>query len=390
MPDVRSALASAWGRPPAPGAPPPQWRDWVLAGVLCAAALVEGVARTDLAWPAASTGVAVTLMFALPWRRTRPLAAAVVPVVVGSGLELAGAAAGHDDVVLATSAALVLLPYALYRWGRGRDVVVGTVVLLAGAAVSVVAGGGGPADAIGGTVVLLLAMSIGEIVRQRVTGRARDLDEARHRERARIARDLHDTVAHHVSAMAVRAQAGQAAAPTDPAAAVDALAVIEGEAKAALAEMRTVVGALRGADEPALRPAPGLADLAALAGPAPAGAPEVRVRGVDAVGPLDEQVAAALYRVAAEAVTNARRHARAATGVDVVLDRAGETVRLYVHDDGRAAVRTASGAPGGGFGLVGMAERAAALGGTCAAGPDPAGGWTVEVTLPAGGARLRG
>lgn len=388
MLDVRRSLGAIRNRPPAPGAPPPRRADWVLVALLAVAAVLEGSLRTDLAWPVASTAVTVAVLCVLPWRRTRPVAAVAAATVLGSALEIVQRSSGHVGDGMVTQATLLLLPYALYRWGSGRAIVAGTLVLAAGTAASVVTGRSGPGDAIGGLVVLVLAMSVGETVRQRVAGRTRLLDEASARERTLIARDLHDTVAHHVSAIAVRAQAGRVTAASDPDAAAAALDVIESEARRALAEMRAVVGALRDGGAPELRPAPGAGDLAALA--TTDEVPAVVVRGTDAVGALDEQVATALFRVAQEAVANARRHARGATRVEVQVEAGDDRVRLRVHDDGAPAGPVVAGTAlaAGGFGLVGMAERASLLGGRCTAGPDPAGGWTVEMTLPVERARL--
>lgn len=382
MRPVRSTLRAAWERPAAPGAREPRRADWILVGVLTVVALAEGLLRDDLPRPAAATAVTVACLAALPWRRAHPLRAIVPVTLVGGALELVQAADGDRTVGMVTAAALVLLPYALYRWGSGRAIAAGSLVLAAGTAVSVLAGGGAVEDAVGGVVVLVLAMALGETARQRAAARERAVADARLRERERIARDLHDTVAHHVSAIAVRAQAGLVS--THPDAAVDALRLIERQARLTLGEMRSLVHVLR--EDPAAAPSlGGLDPLEALAGLADAGPPAVQVRLPDEPGPLAPATATALFRVAQEAVTNARRHARGATRVDVVLDRTDGVVRLSVHDDGTPSPRH-----GTGYGLVGMAERAALLGGTCAAGPDPAGGWTVDATLPAGAPRERG
>jgi signal transduction histidine kinase len=222
-----------------------------------------------------------------------------------------------------------------------------------------------------------MTSTLGLALRWRAGERARELDRVRLLEREELARDLHDTVAHHVSAIAIQAQAGIAVAPTAPDAATDALRVIEGEASRTLDEMRAIVRALRRegamADDAELAPVAGIAELRALAnGSGPA--VDVRVDGDDALPPA---VAATLFRIAQEAVTNARRHARGATRVDVRvrMDTAG--VRLDVRDDGDAAPSASSG-----YGLTGMAERAALLGGTCSAGPAPGGGWVVTALLP--------
>jgi signal transduction histidine kinase len=103
----------------------------------------------------------------------------------------------------------------------------------------------------------------------------------------------------------------------------------------------------------------------------------VHVRVADELGPLAPTTATALFRLAQESVTNARRHARGATRVDVSVDPTESGVRLRVHDDGTPAPY-----PHAGYGLAGMVERATLLGGACTAGPDPAGGWTVDATLP--------
>jgi len=108
----------------------------------------------------------------------------------------------------------------------------------------------GTDDRIGAYAILTIAMTIGTTVRFRERDRAREIEQVKLREREQLARDLHDTVAHHVSAIAIRAQAGLATAPADPDAAADALRVISSEASRTLAEMRTMVDALR-RDEPA-------------------------------------------------------------------------------------------------------------------------------------------
>jgi signal transduction histidine kinase len=198
-------------------------------------------------------------------------------------------------------------------------------------------------------------------------------------ERERLARDLHDTVAHHVSAMIIRAQAGLATAASDPSAATDALRVIEAEASRALAEMRGIVKVLR-TDEPAdLAPAPRVADLHGLAGRHVLG-PAVEVAVSGDVEDLPSPVGTALYRLAQESVTNARRHARNATRIEVSVVADESSVRLRVTDDGEAAPARAAGS--GGFGLAGMVERAGLVGGTCEAGPGPGRGWTVTAVLP--------
>jgi signal transduction histidine kinase len=182
-----------------------------------------------------------------------------------------------------------------------------------------------------------------------------------------------------VSAIAVRAQAGRTLAATQPAAAVDALEVIEEAASRTLAELRAIVAALRDGDEADLAPQRGVADIARLA--AAADGPRVDVELAGDLDGLQPIVGAAVYRIAQESITNALRHARHATRIDVRVTGERDCVRLTVLDDGEPGVT----APPG-YGLAGMIERAALLGGTLEAGPRSARGWLVTATLPRSGA----
>jgi signal transduction histidine kinase len=222
-------------------------------------------------------------------------------------------------------------------------------------------------------------MALGLAFRSQHGARERRLEQVKADERVELARELHDTVAHHVSAIAIQAQAGRALAATTPAAAVDALAVIEAEASRTLAEMRAMVRVLRNQPPPDYAPQPGARDVERLAGPSPVG-PRVEVTLTGDLGGLPATVDAAVFRIAQEAVTNACRHARDATLVDVRVEGGVSSVELRVHDDGRLA----PGQPvtGQGFGIIGMVERAALLGGACSAGPRPTRGWAVEASLP--------
>jgi signal transduction histidine kinase len=206
----------------------------------------------------------------------------------------------------------------------------------------------------------------------------RELEQVKLLERERLARDLHDTVAHHISAMAIRAQAGLAASAARPDAAAEALQLIESEASRALTEMRTMVRVLRQNEPVDLAPNPRIADLPQLAGRSHVG-PTVDVEVVGDVDDLPPSVGTAIYRLAQESVTNARRHARHATRIEVRVVADDRSVRLRVSDDGESAARPDAVQ---GHGLIGMIERAGLLGGTCEAGPNPDRGWTVTAVLP--------
>ncbi len=365
------------------------WRDWALVGILVPAAAIEGVARNDLVWAPWSALAVMLVSLSVLWRRQFPLAATAISMGTFIGLDQVARLVDKGPVEVFTSAFLLIHVYALFRWGSGRHCAWGLGILAAAYLSSQVVAYTGVGDAIGGLIVLLFPAVLGAEVRHLVQQRERDRDEVKARERELLARELHDTVAHHVSAIAIQAQAGRVVGVKHPPAALEALEVIEAEASRTLAEMRSIVGTLREGrtDAPAaeLTPLAGLADIQRFADVSVVGAGprvEVDIRGVDDVGPT---IGAALYRMAQEAITNARRHAVDATlvGVDITGDAA--CVRLVVVDDG--ARQRAAAAVLGGYGLIGMTERAELLGGTLVAGPTGDRGWRVEATIPLGATR---
>jgi signal transduction histidine kinase len=237
----------------------------------------------------------------------------------------------------------------------------------------------GLGDTVGGFVVLALVFALAMALRYRSAARRRELEQVRLLERERLARDLHDTIAHHVSAMAIRAQAGLATAATNPTAAVDALRLIDAEASRALSEMRTMVRYLRD-DQPGaesvrspVTPNPGIAELANLTAHRHGG-PSVDVEIVGEIDSVPQSVASAIYRLAQESVTNAHRHARHATRIAVRVVADDRAVHLRVSDDGEAVAGSAgtSGVRPRRHGRTGRL-----LGGVCEAGPNPDRGWTV-------------
>jgi signal transduction histidine kinase len=346
-------------------------------GVVAAAACIEGVVRPDLAWRPLVTILALALVPALLWRRSRPLLAAVAGWGVAGLLSTLQLAAQTGDLGLLSMTAVLVLLYSLVRWGSGREIVVGTAFVAAVVALGMYASSAGWADAFGGSLLLLLLVALAAMFRYRAGLWQRQQREIRNEERVALARDLHDTVAHHVSAIAVQAQAGGVVAGLQPEKAVEVLAAIESEASRTLAEMRAMVRVLREEEAVAYAPQPGVADLPALSRADTTPTVEVLLEG--ALRRLAPPVDAAVYRLAQEALTNAVRHARSATRVAIVVRRDGDAVRLRVSDDGRAE---SGSTPEPGFGLLGMAERAHLLDGSFSAGPGPDGGWVVEVVLP--------
>lgn len=381
---MTSPVRALWDAPAARPPPPRRvWRDWVLVGILPPLIVIESAARPDVPWRWLWAVVLVVLVPTLLWRRIRPLTMLAIAFAVGT---IVGLATGGDPQLFTTAYFLILV-YAVMRWGTGRAMLGGAAIVLAGVLVPVLFESPAAGDVIGGLAVVVTTGTLGVAFRWRAGARERELEGVRLLEREQLARDLHDTVAHHVSAIAIQAQAGTAVAPHDPAAAAEVLRVIEGEASRTLDEMRSMVRVLRRADAAELAPAPGIADVRRLARPARTAGPEpggpsvdVHVEGDAEAAALPPAVGAAVFRIAQEAVTNARRHARNVTRVEVRVLAAADGVRLDVRDDGAPA---ASAAPG--YGITGMVERAALLGGTCEAGPAPGGGWAVTAVLPNGG-----
>lgn len=218
----------------------------------------------------------------------------------------------------------------------------------------------------------------GMLLRQSDRQRAVAAELARQDERLAIAHDLHDVVAHHVTGMVVQAQAGALVAGRDPQRAAHAFGAIEQSGVDALAAMHRMVGALRQHGTPApIAPGVTLEELADLARWSSELGLPVRLH-VEPDGAVPPEVAQSVRRVVRESLTNARRHAVGATVVDVSVEPRAGALDVVISDDGRAR----PGPRSSGFGLVGMAERVEALGGTFDAGPRPSGGWEVRATFP--------
>ncbi|GAB94437.1 signal transduction histidine kinase [Kineosphaera limosa] len=371
------ALRSLWKEPPASDPPARGRRDWALVAAVMVSSLLEGTLGPGISWRPVVTIVALTLAPVLLWRRTHPLVTVIVGFGVGTALGLVGSFAGESGVGLATMVFVLVLAHSLTRWGSGRQIVIGLVVAVLAAAVSILTDYTGLAEAFGGLGILAAAVASGAALRLRAESERRAREQIRNQERVDLARELHDSVAHHVSAITLQAQAGRAVASQRPEAALEALAVVEAEATRTLAEMRAMVRVLRDGQPAEYAPQPRSADLAALARREPSPVIDVEVAGD--LSDLRPQVDAAIYRIAQESVTNALRHARGATRVQVSVTQSASAVRLRVSDDGHPEPARAT---THGFGLVGMSERAQLLGGTLHAGPAPDGGWIVDAELP--------
>jgi signal transduction histidine kinase len=227
---------------------------------------------------------------------------------------------------------------------------------------------------------------------QRLQAEAERNRQAVREERVRIARELHDVVAHSLGVVTIQAGVGRRLGAASPAEALRALSAVEVTGRSALQELRRILGLLRDDEtpQPSLAPAPGIADLGELAEVVRAAGTPVSLTVTGDVAALPPAAALTVYRIIQEALTNVVKHADgAAAAVRVAAGPDG--VRLAVRNDGRAEVPGRAAAdPGvaGQHGIVGMRERAAVFGGTLDAGPAPGGGFQVTAFLPVHGEPL--
>lgn len=375
---VTTVLRVLWAEP-RPATPPARtFRDWLLVATLVVWSVAEAVLRDDLAPLPLVLAAALAAVVPLLWRRTHPLAAVAASFGTLTVVDVVRVVTNEEGDLLTSVVAVLVMVYALFRWGSGREAVTGLGLVLVSLVVTHVADPTAVWEIVAGYAFFLSAGALGAAIRYHARTRIREVHEAKAREREQLARELHDTVAHHVSGIAIQAQAGQAVARSHPDRAVDALAAIEQAATLTLTELRTIVGVLRTGQDTELAPQPGVADLGRLAADGEA-RPRVEVTVAGQLDDLRPAVGAAIYRLAQESVTNARRHARHATRVTVAVTGDPDGVRLTVDDDGAQGAARGSAT---GYGLVGMQERVTLLGGTFHAGPTADRGWRVEATLP--------
>lgn len=363
-----SQVRPALGGLPGPGAGVERPQEAVV-GVLLALAATAPVALAGL-WPvvAASLSAAALVMTLL----------AQVPPTVGALAALATAVALVGLRRPAWVVALLVAPFVVLLPVDAVDRPSVAVVLV----VVALAGAGGV-----GWRLRTEARRRDAVV---VAAQESELEHLARGERVRIARELHDVVAHHVSLIALQAEVARVAVPGMPDEGEKRLEAIGDTARTALAEMRRLLGVLREDVEPAevatRAPQPGLAQLTDLVddvrGAGTAGT-RLIVRG--AVAPLDAGTELTAYRIVQEALTNARRHASGAA-VDVELEYRPDRLVVHVRDAGPGTVGAGAGAGGSdGHGLAGMRERVAMAGGTLTTGPGPVGGFVVRAELPTGG-----
>ena len=373
----------------------------VAIGVLVADVVAQIGVAAGSDWPSPSLGagavvVAIAAAAPLLWRRRRPWLCALGLVI---GAIVAAAAVPPGLFTQQCGATVALGVYAIAAWSAQRRMAV-LVPALALAAVIAGAIGDGTATVealLGAIAIVALPWAVGYAARsrrlylaeveQRLATAERDRDTLAHQavaeERTRIARELHDVVAHHVSLIGVQAGAARLTLPTGAASdtARASLTAIETSSRAAVNEMRRLLGVLRADGSGAeVAPAPGLARLDDLVDEFRAAGIDVRSSVEADVAGLDPTLDVCCYRVVEEALTNIARHSAARTAT--VSVRADDVmVRILVADPGPARLPP-PGPPRAGRGLVGMTERAALFAGRVAAGRQPDGGFAVMAELP--------
>jgi signal transduction histidine kinase len=382
----------------------PGRRSW-LSDALLAGALLVLVEVTVLAkqeawsgpvWIPAAAGAAAVIPLA--WRHRAPLA-----VLVVSGAATLAVMLYHGSPGLLAVGPLVGL-YTVATTSRRRTSLSAAIVALGGVTIGVAASGSGRLTweaFLLPWAVTAAAWLIGDNLRVRrayITeleakaaradaDRAAAAERAASRERARIARDLHDVVVHHVSVIAVQAAAARMVAGHDGRAAdtQQALTDVEATARQALGELRQLLGVLRHHGDPAVRaPAPGLDQLGRLLDDVRRAGLVVEARTEGQPVPLPAAVNVSAYRIVQEALTNVLKHA-GCVPASVVIRYSDQDLRIEVADGGPSG-HPSPAATGPGHGLAGMRERVAMFGGELDAGPRPGGGFSVAARIPFGGA----
>jgi signal transduction histidine kinase len=373
--------------------------DWAVAGAVACAdtiGVVVGVTRGDLeAGQAVGLSlVMITCTIALArWRRQRPLRMVFVVVI---GAMAGGAIAPHGLVSQRAAVQIALVAFALGSWSTRRRT---ALVLVALAATVVFLGGahssknwaGAAAAAIAVLIAPWLAGATARLrrihladVEARLARADSDRDERARRavldERARIARELHDVVAHHVSLIGVQAGAARTLLGSHDGGTREALTGIEASSRDAVREMRRLVDVLDTGDGAELMAPPRLRDLDALCAGFDAAGLSVSRRLDPLVDALGAALGLTVYRIVEEALTNVTRHS---TATQCVVEVAAVDGRLHVmvDDRGPSQLRAPVPPPGTGRGLAGMRERVALFGGDLIVGPN-GDGYRVEAWLP--------
>lgn len=413
-PALRSYAGTVTTPTPAPTASSGRTSPFVVDAIVAAAltftlgmlSVAVGISTSSTVGGTVAALTSLGMPAALAWRRTRPVGSAIAVYAMALAHVLAGVILTGSDLVIFVA----LYSVTVYGPVWARRTALGSALfgcLIVGGwylyysygpfEVRSVVSALTVAGLLGALV--LASWAIGLMRRARVVQietlaeRAARLELERDQqaqiataaERARIAREMHDIVAHSLSVIIAQADGGRYAAATSPEAATHALTTISETGRDALADMRRILGVLRddGQGAAALAPQPAQADLDALVAHVRDAGLAVSLVRMGTARPLPPGAGLTIYRIAQESLTNILKHAGPGANATVLLQWAPTSLVLQVDDDGRGAAAVSDGA---GHGLLGMRERAAMLGGSLSAGPRPGGGYRVraEIPVPAG------
>jgi len=375
----------------------PSSLDWLVAlalGIIALLELQSGVFPGPVGVAAVAQLAAIV---PVAFRRVAPLAAIAIST---AAILTSGVAYGLGNSA-ADVATLLLLVYSVGRHTQGRRLLVGATFALLFAAEPSIAGQTRPSEwAVnfiidGGTLGLGVALRVQterSIALAVAADRARRMQEATaqaavHEERARIARELHDVVAHNVGLIVLQAGGARSVLATDPERARTALRQVEETGRQTLTEMRHLVGILREDEYEARQPLPRLERLPVLVDEARAAGLTVALAVEGSPVELPAGLELAAYRLIEEALTNVRKHAPT-SHAQVLLSYEPDRLRIEVSDDGGpsgAAAAAARHAADPGHGLIGMRERVQMYGGRMLTRTMPGGGFRIEATLPLSG-----
>jgi signal transduction histidine kinase len=366
--------------------------DWSLALAVIAVGEFSILSGHTTEGPRGLTAaVALVVGVGLAFRRRAPLEAATVAMCAW----LIQAVAGRSPSALWEIVPLLVYPYSVAAHENRRRALIGGAILLAGlwAIVALDPTAHTTTDRLFSAPLFVGASWLAGRGVRRFWSQARELDQlnrelegrremdllaATREERARIARELHDVVAHSLSVIVVQAGAAELMLAQDPQRAAEPLASIRQTGKGALGEMRRLLGVLRtDPDGLALSPQPGVGGLPGLVEQMRDAGLDVRLSPLNELPELPPGPDLVTFRVVQEALTNTLKHA-GKVRADVALRAADDVLEIDISDCGRTARRNGA----GGHGLIGMRERVALYGGSVSAGPLPSGGWRVHAKLP--------
>jgi signal transduction histidine kinase len=355
----------------------PSWQTWVIAALGLALSITELI--VGLPGPVGGAILAVAICAGFVVRRVGP--AASLALVAGASIMIYVVAGIADRPVEITASAWVLAIVSIYALARHAPArIVALTALLAVLAVPAAELANRPDDesaAWSAVSVLGNATTIGVALALRATAANRWEREraAQVNERNQLANDIHDSVAHHMSAIAIQAESALHQDSSEVV--LQALGDIKKSASTGLTDMRHLVNQIRDHSIES-RPLPGLGDIRQLA--AETTTPQLRVTAtIDAdTEILPITISTAAYAIAREAITNVRRHATHATEASIVIRDTGRSLDVTISDDGTTPLTIRR----EGHGLRSMNQRASAVGGALTAGPNPTGGWLVVAQLP--------